>query len=249
MKFSLNGLGTSERTLMCLHVVLQLPDMRSKTEEKQEIIFSHHSTKRTRTPSMFPEFSSSIITIVGHQVSEETSDKTDMVTTHTHPASCWHLFKNLQLKSTKFHQERTQGITHFSLAKVARSRAINRNTPSLETSSPHPQKKGYSTHTRLTGKAIQHAGPTIGQQLVHRYDPRTNCVTNHRATPASSCCGAALVTGGPKTFVRMSAFCSVRGTKRREMICAVVCDFTHFNVVEKRARFATSFHHCRSTDA
>ena len=118
-----NGLGTSERTLMCLHVVLQLPDMRSKTKEKQEIIFSHHPTRRTRTRSMFPAFSSSIITIVGHQVSEETSDKTDMV---------------------------TQGITHSSLAKIARSRATNRNTPPLETSSPHHQKKGYSTHARIT---------------------------------------------------------------------------------------------------
>ena len=80
----------TENIWMFLHMPLQLPDFRSKTKEQQEIVFSHHATRRTRTRAMFTAFSSSIITIVGHQVSEETSDKTDMVTTHTHPASRLH---------------------------------------------------------------------------------------------------------------------------------------------------------------
>ena len=80
----------TENIWMFLHIPLQLPDFKEQHTGKQEIMFRHHPTRRTRTRAMFTAFSSSIITIVGHQVSEETSDKTDMVTTHTHPASRLH---------------------------------------------------------------------------------------------------------------------------------------------------------------
>ena len=87
-----------------------------REDMKQDIIFSHHPTRRTRTRAMFQHFTN-IMTILDHPASEETSDQTDMMTTHTNPDSCWHLFKNNQLNSTKFHQSRTQDITHFSVAK------------------------------------------------------------------------------------------------------------------------------------
>ena len=89
--------------------------------------------------------------------------------------------------------------------------------------------------------AKSHCYPTKKRRHSH---PRTSIqfqhsalisLTDHPHLPrSSSCSSAARVNSGPKTCVRMSVFCSVRGTKRREMIFVRQYAILHTSMLLRR---------------